>query len=481
MDALQTEQYGPRRLTAAVIGGAIGLVLAVIFDQLLKYGYIYALIALGLTILLLIAMDSYRIWILLVVASNLSTFRHMVAGFNIRPDHVVFLALLIIWTLSFLAGRARLRKVPMLTPLLLLLAVNFSSSLLFSPIRRASLQGAGVLTFYALMYILTVIVLRERPEILKKAIYILLAIAAIQAVVALVGLALDYGGLKIGLVTSPVSADSTAVRAQGGFQEADILGAFAGAMALVALSMMLVPKDVFSRKNLLYGCFGLLILALVLSYTRAAWVGTLAGGILLFIIKKPHIQFLKVKSVTTTLALISLGLILIFIIGSNFAPGLGSSITSRAGDILNFSGGSGQGRVQVQQVALDRWRAAPILGHGTLSMPKDAVWPSPAGAWLYSSLIQTLYDTGVAGAIFYIWFEIGVIVVIIKGYSVAKNPKIKSMLAGFAAAMVVLIISSQASSFLWLSFPWIFMGLAVAIATNEIHKHMQEIGEDAGG
>jgi hypothetical protein len=66
--------------------------------------------------------------------------------------------------------------------------------------------------------------------------------------------------------------------------------------------------------------------------------------------------------------------------------------------------------------------------------------------------------------LFYAWYQIGVLVVVIRGYMKTRDPFYRAALAGFSVALLALIIASQASSFIWLGFPWLFSGLAVVIA-----------------
>ena len=149
------------------------------------------------------------------------------------------------------------------------------------------------------------------------------------------------------------------------------------------------------------------------------------------------------------------------------------TVSNRISNIFDFSGGSGEGRVIVQKEAIERWHNGVLLGNGTLSLPAVP----PAGSWIYSSVLQALHDTGLFGVFFLLWYQLGVIFIIFKGYKRSRDPFFKAALAGFATASIALMIASQASSFLWLGFPWIFSGLAVSAAlttANNETKHNTE-------
>jgi len=436
----------------------LGAMAGFILIQMLNFGWLMVTIFLVFIILMMISLDSYRAWIILLVASTFSGLIYSIGSYSIRPDQVMLLILIVGWLFAFLAGKARLYWIPMLLPAVLYVAVNFFSSALYAPDKAASYLGALLLGFYLLMYIMTVLVLREHPDKLKTAIKVMLVISIIQAIYALIAYMGQKAGVDLGGVSEKQLEDVASL--QGGFEEPNFLGAFAAAMGLMFLSMLTGWKAAIRPRFAITGLL-LMILVLGLSYTRAAWMGFLMGLLLILFIQKPKRNIFNPRGAfAITIIAVAASIVVI-----SFASELSSnSLAERASNILQFSGGSGEGRVGVQNVAIKRWKDAQLLGFGTLSFPPELASPAPESSWLYSSLIQALHDTGIIGLGLLLWFQAGVVVTVYRSYRKTEDQFYRSAMAGFMIGSVALFIASQASSFLWLGFYWIFSGLGVATA-----------------
>lgn len=437
----------------------VGIISGLLLVQLLNFGWLFSLIIFGMALLFVLSMNSYRIWVVLLVATTLSGLRYRTAGYTLRFDQVVLLFMIFGWILAYLTGKVRFHKVPLLIPALLYVGSNFLSSTLFSPDKGTSYQGAFLLGVYVMMYIMTVTVLREHPEKLKSAVKILLFVGAAQAVFALVALSVHFGGVNIfGIDTRQIENN---VSLSGGFEEANLFGAFSAALGLMFLAM-LMKKNVGVRLLYLVPGLTVLLLALILTFTRAAWVGFIVASLILIFLQKPKGNVFNPRAAAIVAVLAFTALIVAIPFANTLTSG---SIGDRVGQIMEFSSGSGEGRVQAQQIALDRWQGAKIFGNGTLSLPSNAVDPSILiRSWFYSSVVQALHDTGLVGLALLLWTQIGMIAIMVRGYLRSTDLFNRAALSGFIVASVALIIASQASSFLWLGFPWVFAGLAVALA-----------------
>jgi hypothetical protein len=119
-------------------------------------------------------------------------------------------------------------------------------------------------------------------------------------------------------------------------------------------------------------------------------------------------------------------------------------------------------RMELFKLGLQEWLKAPILGHGTLA--GEAIGHS---FWV-SSLLQSLHDTGVVGAIFLLWIY-GLLILTpwlayrrsLREGEQALPALHRNSLLAFALANAVLALTSQFSSILWVGFPWVFAGLTV--------------------
>ncbi|MFA5816011.1 MAG: O-antigen ligase family protein [Bacteroidales bacterium] len=436
----------------------LGVLAGWILIQMLNFGWMLVALFLVFVILLIISLDGYRAWIILLVASTFSGFMFPAGPFTIRPDQVALIILISGWLFALLAGKAKLYWIPLLVPAALYVAVNFLSSMLYAPDKGASYQGALLLGIYFIMYMMTVLVLQEHPEKMKSAIKVFLVIGVIQALYALIAFTGQKAGVNLGGINEKQIEDVASL--QGGFEEPNFLGAFAAAMGLMFVSMLTGWKAAIRPWQTVVGLI-LMISVLGLSYTRAAWFGFLIGLILILFIQKPERNIFNPKAaLIVTILVVSGGLIAL-----SFASELASgTLAERASNILQFSEGSGEGRVEVQNVAITRWQHSQVLGFGTLSFPPELASPAPASSWLYSSVVQALHDTGAIGLILLLWFQVGLIVIIYQSYKKTTDQFYRSALAGFMIGSVALFIASQASSFLWLGFFWIYSGMAVATA-----------------
>ncbi|MHB9111522.1 MAG: O-antigen ligase family protein [Thermoleophilia bacterium] len=445
---------GVQLLLRLGLGALAGLILI----QMLNFGWMMVAIFLVFMILLMISLDGYKAWIILLAASTFSGLMFSAGSYTIRPDQVALIYLMAGWLFALLAGKTRLYWIPLLVPAILYLIVNFLSSMLYAPNKGASYQGAFLLGIYIVMFMMTVLVLQEHPGKLKSAIKAILVISVIQALYALIALTGQSAGIDLG-GTSEKHIENVA-SLQGGFEEPNLLGAFAAAMGLMFVSM-LTGRKASIRPWLAVSGLLLMILVLSLSYTRAAWFGFFIGMILILFIQKPDRNIFNPRGAVVVIILVAAA----GIIALSFASELAStSLAERASNILQFSTGSGEGRVEVQNVAVERWQHAQVLGYGTLSFPPELASPAPASSWLYSSVIQALHDTGAVGLGLLLWFQAGLVIIVYRSYKITKDQFYRSALAGFMIGSVALFIASQASSFLWLGFYWIYSGMAVATA-----------------
>jgi len=358
---------------------------------------------------------------------------------------------------------------------MLFIVVSLVSSFLYSNDRLASYQGTLLLFVYVLMYVITVNILLEHSDKLKAAIKFLLILAVVHGVYAVIALAANKAGVNFGGVDA--GHIENAISLQGGFQEPNFLGAFAAAIGLIFLAL-LAGRDIEISKFKLSVGAGLMMLVLILTFTRTSWVGFIAGLVLLVFLQKPDRNIFNPRAAAIVVTL----LILVVAIFLPFANALESNkVSQRLENIFNFSSGSAEGRVKVQQLAVEQWKDAYLFGNGTLSLeaPEDLAAPA-AKAWIYSSFLQVLHDSGIVGLLFLLWFQLGVIMIAARGYVRTHDSFLRAVLAGLIAGSIEMMISSQSSSFLWLGFSWIFAGITVAVAQiasreSETDGHLEPV------
>jgi hypothetical protein len=144
------------------------------------------------------------------------------------------------------------------------------------------------------------------------------------------------------------------------------------------------------------------------------------------------------------------------------------ALSNRVNSLTEFSKGSGLGRVQGYILGFEGFLKNPVFGNGTLSTDTEFYNTfrnqhqelMGSAGWLNGALIQALQDTGIIGFLIVLGIFISVL---IANYNVfIKLPDWlieKSIILGFIGGNIILLISSQFSSPLWISFPYIYWGI----------------------
>jgi hypothetical protein len=431
----------------------------------------------------------------LVIAATMSDLRTDVIvwgrEFTIRPDQVVLLALLPAIAVSLTRrGLARWWSVLHL-PVFAFLAANAAASIAASRVRDVSLQGTALMTVYVAMYIGVVILLTDRPAWARRLLAVVVGLGFVHALygtaaILLYASGIDVGGVMFGQV-GPYS-----VTAKSTFPEANLLAAFMLLLAIFS-AVRLVSASRSARHRAAWFCgFCLAGLVLVLTVTRAAWISLLVGLLLLGLALL--VRHRKPRHVLTAMRPVFLGLVLIVVVAlvvydpllsqlwgeehvlltRMYSVGL---VAARPADCRNdpsVQGAAGVGsctsvvgRVKAIKRGFDGWRERPLLGHGTFGGRATG-----QGYWM-GSVSQALYDTGVLGTMALLTMYLVMMVAPWRASRRALDPGDRDLLLACAIGNALLMVTSQLASFLWVGFPWIFMGLTMAsvIAMQGRHRN----------
>ena len=117
------------------------------------------------------------------------------------------------------------------------------------------------------------------------------------------------------------------------------------------------------------------------------------------------------------------------------------------------------------QEGIEGWRERPLLGHGTFGGKATG-----RDYWM-SSFIQALYDTGLLGAVALLAMYLVVMVAPWRASSRALDAGERDLFLACAIGNALLMLTSQLASFLWVGFPWIFMGLTTAAVVAMRARH----------
>lgn len=154
-------------------------------------------------------------------------------------------------------------------------------------------------------------------------------------------------------------------------------------------------------------------------------------------------------------------------------------LSERLLNLFNFTEGSGWSRYIAYVIGISGFLSSPIFGQGTMSANTTVFNPftneyydavSEPG-WLTGAWIQSLHDTGIVG--FSITIGMFITIIINNWYLLKKETDSfkRTILLFFLLSSVLIFISSQISSSLWILFPWFFWALNSAF----IGKHYKTL------
>jgi hypothetical protein len=446
---------------------AVSVVMGLFFNRIVAGNIIVAIAIASFLLLIFVGADYRRGWVILILVSTISAIKVNYGAVNIRPDQVVFMWVLFVWLGSFAVGKVRLHHTPLLIPVVGTLAVNLLFSFWYSPNKGFSYQSCVLLAIYLLMYILTVNILGSNVRLLRSTPLLLVVVGVFQAMYGLVAVAVNSAGIDIKGIT--VTSAGVGVAASGGFEEANLLAAYVSIVALILLAHISLKSEWQRRGPFIYISLGILLMALLLTYTRAAWIGFVLSSLCLMVLIRPSRNIINPRSLALLLGLAAVFIVVGVPLGNYIATSTGGEqggLSDRISNLTTFSEGSGEGRAEIETIAINRWKEDPLLGRGTFSMPMTELTRTAQGGWLYSSIVQSLHDTGLLGAIFLVWIYVGGVIIGIKGYMKSSTRFWKATLGGGTLGWVALAVAAQASSSAWLAFSWIYLGLLVSWSEN---------------
>ncbi|MFD6420048.1 O-antigen ligase family protein [Streptomyces sp. NPDC060194] len=221
----------------------------------------------------------------------------------------------------------------------------------------ASLPGVGrYLQVFVLVPLAVLLVVRDRRDF---------AVAAW----ALVALALGQGAVGVAqfLTGTGASYMGQDIRAVGTFGPSDVMGMATvvsyGLVVCVALALGLGPGPAGVRTRQAAVVFGaLLVVPLVLSFSRGAWIATVAACLLQVVLSGGR----RALRVLATVSALGVVLVLGFGVGSAMLKERVSSITQ----VTGAPDRSVTDRYTMWAAAVEMWRAEPVTGVGLKGFPE---------------------------------------------------------------------------------------------------------------
>jgi putative inorganic carbon (HCO3(-)) transporter len=371
---------------------------------------------------------------------------------------VLFVLVLIRW---FRQGEVTLKRTPLDLPLLAFIGTAALSSL-FAVNWNVAIFGTydrweGLLTIvsYALLFWLAVQLLSDEAEArgliwsLLISAYFVGAIAILQSGFGVLG-----GGYFQG-ANGILRADAT-------LANPDFTGIFIAMMLPVAFAKLVSRRPAVTRV-LAANLVVVLLLGLVATYTRAAWIGAVVGVIIVLVLRRGRFH---VWPLVISASLVIVGFAVATGVAASMPAsaksGVGHAVLARIASIADLSSGTQNERIATWADTLPLIASRPILGYGPdtfgLVYPQfetsnklGVLWDKP-----HQDALGVAASLGVLGLVAYIW----ILVAFVRAFW--KGRHLRGAVALFGG-WVAYVVSIQ-FDFSWIptSFPlWLFAAAAI--------------------
>ncbi len=397
--------------------------------------------------------------ILLIVAALFTRYRVDVGPVTVRAEHVAAVVAAGLGALQLALRHGRLRMPAAAWFALLWWLMNMISALFFSPIRSSAVQdavrvGIGVLTF-----ILALNLIPNRRH-WRWAVAIFLIAGVAEAAFGILARAL-YPTVNLGI---QVSWSYPEPIPYGTFEEGNLFGSHTASWALVVLTLALtLGRGVLrtAKGRWLLAGLTILLLALLLSLSRGAWLMFAAGSALIWMLYRRSAwhqanRFLLLLVAAPFTALFVLSLAPLLPASVPFAERLQSFL--RLSSDPTFSA-----RLSDWSMAWSDWLQQPLTGWGPGSFADIHGLIRARPAWISNLTLRLLQETGVFGLMAFLFYLVTLLAPAWKASRDAAKPLDRAALLGLGLSYLVLIgVAYQSTDGIWLAASWVHAGLIAA-------------------
>jgi hypothetical protein len=436
----------------------------------------------GLVVLWCIQRPSRWVYLLIGTAFLESRgFSLFLGGTRMRPAQLLLVLILALAALQVAGGMIRLRKVPLLIPLLVYLGCNVVSAL-FGPAPQQSVKIVLLLASVMAVYVVSYALIRDDPSAWPAVYRFFLIVGLIEVSYGLYQIAAGYANARLGL-SLPIGAlglvhsdylGTVFGRPYGTLPEPDTYGAVCAFYALL-LGLMWLTASVPSRHGrwtsrvLAIGSLGGLLIGIV----RAVWMGFLCGLLWAFglrlIGRMRGFRVLRMGAVVLALLLAGGGVWLP-------SPTARAILERRFIDVsVPEQAFSLENARFVQMAASFRlFRQRPILGNGpgsftvlgTVGAHEEYYISTGADlSRMYDPSILTtvLNDTGLVGAAAFVFLALAYLSHVFRGARRLRDGVSRNAALSGHCALVGLFASFVFTHYFWLPFTWLFLAMTLLL------------------
>jgi len=325
---------------------------------------------------------------------------------------VIFVLALVLLARWWQQGTIAWRRTPIDLPLIAFIG-SACLSTIFAVNHNVAIFGTydrweGLLTIitYALLFWLAVQFISGEPDArgltwsLLFSGYLIGAAAILQGGFGLLG-----GGYFHQGANGPIRADVT-------LANPDFLGIFLAMLLPVAFAKMISRRPAFNRV-LAANLIVVLALGLLLTFTRAAWIGAVIGVVVVLVLRRGRFHVVPLVSFVVAVAIAVVLIAAIRPAGSQTA--FGGALVARIASIADLSAGTEASRIKTWQDTIPLIASRPLVGYGPdtfgLVYPKFesvthglTLWDKP-----HEETLGVAATQGVIGLLAYLWIIVAFI------------------------------------------------------------------------
>lgn len=353
--------------------------------------------------------------------------------------------------------------------LYLVWAVSMISTILFSGLPTRSITGAINFTSFILLFISMQWLLRKinADQMVKT----LLTSAKVSASIGLacLVLALIFNETNIGATfdhinqnnLSTISKSIPSIRSLS--IEPNLFGIITASVLCISVAIYFGQRSA-SMSNSIF----LLGTTLVLSYTRSAFIGLIIAVFFMALLANKKKIVLNVIGFVIIGILVFVSLLAVLPTDSSFKKAISYKFGS---GMFDFAGETGIPRMVSFHESINGFVKSPLIGNGIFSANNIFVNPhtlevtgtaGPIG-WLNGLFLQALHDSGIVGLFGWIVFFFFLVYKNYKMYNRLPSSFEKSVMLGFIGGNIVILVGSQASSVVWIAFPFVYWAINLAL------------------
>jgi hypothetical protein len=258
-------------------------------------------------------------------------------------------------------------------------------------------------------------------------------------------------------------------RLSGFFDNPNAYGCALAVLIMLQLSHMRVEK-LFSWRVHALG-LSLLLLGLILSGSRSAWIGAAAGSLLLFAVHQIRMRDAMVTACGAVLLLVTVYGIASINIATSAETGellarmhdAAESARSRVYIVRDYDDSGIAHRVKLNKKAMEYWGDSPVIGIGLGAFYERVKTEGQIAppATLHTTALWLLTETGIVGLAAFVGV-FAVLLTVLIGTARSRAPGTSPIEIGVAAGILVVAVASVGTDLLYQRHIWWLAGLALA-------------------